>query len=138
MKNSKLVDFILHFLYNTKDYIESANILFKVFEKIERQDYLNNFVIPTNCDWPGQVNLRRAISLRLKNEDKSGISSQILSLIPMIGSLHISLNSKETLFQIYHFFFEMIYHNLFGKNKILAQKPKPTIINLILNLTFYG
>src|ERR1043165_8500070 len=45
-KNSKLVDFILHFLHNTKDYIESANILFKVFEKIERQDYLNDFVIP--------------------------------------------------------------------------------------------
>ena len=138
MKNSKLVDFILHSLHNTKDYIESANILFKVFEKIERQDYLNDFVIPTICDWPGQVNLRRAISLRLKNGDKSGISSQILSLIPMIGPLHISLNSRETLFQIYHFFFEMIYHNLFGENKILAQKPKPTIINLILNLTFYG
>jgi hypothetical protein len=32
----------------------------------------------------------------------------------------------------------MIYYNLFGENKILAQKPKPTIINLILNLTFYG
>ena len=138
MKNSKLVDFILHSLHNTKDCIESANILFKVFEKIERHDYLNDFVIPTICDWPGQVNLRRAISLRLKNGDKSGISSQILSLIPMIGPLHISLNSRETLFQIYHFFFEMIYHNLFGENKILAQKPKPTIINLILNLTFYG
>ena len=104
MKNSKLVDFILHSLHNTKDYIESANILFKVFEKIERQDYLNDFVIPTICDWSGQVNLRRAISLRLKNGDKFGISSQILSLIPMIGPLHISLNSRETLFQIYHFF----------------------------------
>src|SRR5688572_24622053 len=28
--------------------------------------------------------------------------------------------------------------NLFEENKILAQKPKPTLINLILNLTFYG
>ena len=65
MKNSKLVDFILHSLHNTKDYIESANILFKVFEKIERQDYLNDFIIPTICDWPGQVNLKRAITLRL-------------------------------------------------------------------------
>jgi len=35
MKNSKLVDFILHSLHNIKDYIESANILFKVFEQIE-------------------------------------------------------------------------------------------------------
>jgi hypothetical protein len=32
----------------------------------------------------------------------------------------------------------MIYHDLFGANKILAQKPKPRLINLILNLTFYG
>jgi hypothetical protein len=138
MKNSKLVDFILHPLHSTKDYIESANILFKVFEKTEQEDYLNNFVIPTICDWPGQVNLRRAITLRLNKKDKSGIPSQVLSLIPMIGPLHISLNSRETLFQIYHFFFEMLYHDLFGENKILAQKPKPRLINLILNLTFYG
>ncbi|PKY60017.1 hypothetical protein RhiirA4_483254 [Rhizophagus irregularis] len=138
MKNSKLVDFILHPLHNTKDYIKSANILFKVFEKIEQEDYLNNFVIPTICDWPGQVNLRRAITLRLNKKENSGISPQILSIIPMIGPLHISLNSRETLFQKYHFFFEMIYHNLFGDNKVLAQKPKPRLINLILNLTFYG
>jgi len=138
MKNSKLVDFILHKLHSTKDYIESANILFKVFEKIEQEDYLHNFVIPTICDWPGQVNLRRAITLRLNRKEDSGISPQILSLIPMIGPLHISLNSRETLFQIYHFFFEMLYHDLFGENKILAQKPKPRLINLILNLTFYG
>ncbi|PKC55081.1 hypothetical protein RhiirA1_476203 [Rhizophagus irregularis] len=32
----------------------------------------------------------------------------------------------------------MIYHDLFEANKILAQKPKPRLINLILNLTFYG
>ncbi|PKY47418.1 hypothetical protein RhiirA4_462600, partial [Rhizophagus irregularis] len=138
MKNSKLVDFILHPLHNTKDYIESSNILFKVFEKIEQEDYLNNFVIPTICDWPGQVNLRRAITLRLNKKENSGISPQILSIIPMIGPLHISLNSRETLFQQYHFFFEMIYHDLFEANKILAQKPKPRLINLILNLTFYG
>src|SRR6266511_1053531 len=73
MKNSKLVDFILHKLHSTKDYIESANILFEVFEKTEQQNYLNNFVIPTICDWPGQVNLRRAITLRLNKRDNSGI-----------------------------------------------------------------
>ncbi|POG75269.1 hypothetical protein GLOIN_2v1770313 [Rhizophagus irregularis DAOM 181602=DAOM 197198] len=121
MKNSKLIDFILHPLHNAKDYIESANILFTTFEKIEQEDYLNNFIIPTICDWPGQINLRRAITLRLNKKDNSRIPSQILSLIPMIGPLHVSLNSRETLFQIYHFFFEM-----------------PRLIDLILNLTFYG
>ena len=76
MKNSKLIDFILHPLHSTKDYIESANILFKTFEQIDEQSYLNNFVIPTICDWLGQVNLRRAITLKLNKKNKSGISSK--------------------------------------------------------------
>ena len=82
--------------------------------------YLNNYIIPVVADWPGQVNIRRAITLRINKGVESGISEHILSLIPMIGPLHVSLNSRETLFQIYHFFFEMIYHNLLGENKILV------------------
>ncbi|CAB4432309.1 unnamed protein product [Rhizophagus irregularis] len=113
LNNSKLVDFILHPLHSTKDYIECSNLLFKVFE-------------------------RRAITLRINRGIASGIPKQILSLIPMIGSLHISLNSRETLFQTYHFFFEMLYHDLFGDKKVLSQKPKQTVINLILDLTFNG
>ncbi|GBC04333.1 hypothetical protein RclHR1_05620007 [Rhizophagus clarus] len=108
MKYSKLVNFILHSLHNTKDYIESANILFEIFENIEQKDYLNNFIILTICDWPNQINLRRAITLKLNKKDNSEISSQIL-----------------------------IYHNLFGENKILVQKPKSRLIDLILSLTFY-
>src|SRR6266540_377798 len=56
----------------------------------------------------------------------------------MIGSLHISLNSRETLFQIYHFFFEILYYNLFRDKKILSQKFKQIVINLILHLTYHG
>ncbi|RGB25884.1 hypothetical protein C1646_675236 [Rhizophagus diaphanus] len=141
MINSKLIDFILHPLHSTKDYIECANLLFKVFEKLKNnneQDYLSDCIIPTICDWPGQVNIRRAIMLRNNNGSESGIPLEIISLIPIIGLLHISLNSREILFQTYHFFFEMLYHNLFGGKKILSQKPKQTTINFILNLTFQG
>ncbi|EXX77287.1 uncharacterized protein OCT59_019053 [Rhizophagus irregularis] len=141
MINSKLIDFVLHPLHSTKDYIECANLLFKVFEKLKNnneQDYLSDCIIPTICDWPGQVNIRRAITLRNNKGSESGIPLEILSLIPIIGPLHISLNSRETLFQTYHFFFEMLYHNLFGEKKVLSQKPKQTIINFILNLTFQG
>jgi hypothetical protein len=74
--------------------------------------------------------------LRNSKGPESEIPLEILSLIPIIGPLHISLNSRETLFQTYHFFFEMLYYNLFGKKKILSQKPKQTTINFILNLTF--
>ena len=135
LDNSKLVDFILHPLHSTKDYIECSNLLFK---KFNNTDYLDNYVIPIIADWPGQVNIRRAITLRINSGISSGISQQILSLIPMIGPLHISLNSRETLFQTYHFFFEMLYHDLFGDKKVLSQKPKQTVINLILDLTFNG
>src|SRR6266498_675292 len=112
MSNSKLVDFILHSLHSTKDYVECLDLVFKVFERLERtseENYLNNFVIPVIADWPGQVNIRRAITLRIKKGIDSKIPEQVLNLIPMIGPLHISLNSRETLFQTYHFFFEMLY-----------------------------
>ncbi|RGB27656.1 hypothetical protein C1646_768817 [Rhizophagus diaphanus] len=105
MINSKLIDFILHPLHSTKDYIECTNLLFKVFERLKN------------------------------NGSESGIPLEILSLIPIIDPLYISLNSQETLFQTYHFFFEMLYHKLFGEKKILSQKPKQTIISLILNRT---
>ncbi|EXX68951.1 hypothetical protein RirG_100420 [Rhizophagus irregularis DAOM 197198w] len=134
LNNSKLVDFILHSLHSTKDYIECLDILFKVFERSENEyNYLDNYVIPVVADWPGQVNIRRAITLRINKGNKSGISEQILSLIPIIGPLHISLNSRETLFQTYHFFFEKLYHDLFGEKKILSHKPKQTIRNVVMH-----
>ena len=120
LNNSKLVDFILHPLHSTKDYIECSNLLFKVFERSENTDYLDHYVIPIIADWPGQVNIRRAITLRINRRIASGISEQILSLIHMIGPLHISLNSRKTLFQTYYFFFEMLYHDLFGDKKVLS------------------
>src|SRR6266498_3961510 len=101
MFNSKLVDFILYSLHNTKDYVECLDLVFKVFEKLERtseENYLNNFVIPVIADWLEQVNIRRAIILRIKKSIDFKIPKQVLNLIPMIGPLHISLNSRETLF----------------------------------------
>ncbi|UZO00479.1 uncharacterized protein OCT59_011610 [Rhizophagus irregularis] len=56
LNNSKLVDFILHSLHSTKDYIECLDILFKVFERSENEyNYLDNYVIPVVADWPGQI-----------------------------------------------------------------------------------
>ncbi|CAB4442501.1 unnamed protein product [Rhizophagus irregularis] len=86
MSNSKLVDFILHPLHSTKDYIECLDYVFKAFERLENieENYLNNFIIPVIADWPGQVNIRRAITLRIKKGINSGVSEQVLNLIPMI------------------------------------------------------
>jgi len=65
------------------------------------------------------VNIRRAITLKIKKGITFEILEKILNLILIIGHLHIFLNSKETLFQTYHFFFEMLYYNLFGDKKVL-------------------
>src|SRR6266540_2824992 len=127
MSNSKLVNFILHILYNTKDYIEYINFVFKVFERLKNngeESYLDNFIIPIIADWLGQVNIRRVIILKIKKGITSKISEKILNLIPIIGFFYIFLNNRKTLFQTYYFFFEMLYHNLFKNKKILFQKPK--------------
>ncbi len=106
----------MHPLHSTKDYIECSKLLFNVFKRLEENtnesNYLNDYIISIIINWPGQVNIRRAITLRINEEVKFKISQQILNLIPMISLLHISFNNKETLFQTYHFFFEKLYHNL--------------------------
>ena len=61
----------------------------------------------------------------------------ILSIIPRIGPLHISLNGRETVFHDYRQFFETVYNNLFPKSK-LAKNPKPWRISLILEVVYSG
>ena len=61
----------------------------------------------------------------------------ILSTIPTIGPLHISLNGQETLFKEFRPFFADLYTKLFPKSK-LAKNPKPWRINLILELVYGG
>ena len=61
----------------------------------------------------------------------------ILSLMPCIGPLHISLNGQETLFDEFRDLFEIIYTKLFPKSK-LAKAPKPWRISLILEVVCGG
>ena len=89
-------------------------------------------------DYPGQKNVRRAIVHHMINREQSDIPPQILNIMPLIGPLHVSLNSRETVFLINYDFFEKMYHLIFGSRKILAKKPKPYRINLLLKLAFKG
>ena len=75
----------------------------------------------------------------LEKENATVNSDQpaILSLIPCIGPLHISLNGQETLFDEFRDLFEIIYTKLFPKSK-LAKNLKPWRISLILGVVYGG
>ncbi len=59
------------------------------------------------------------------------------SAVPLIGPLHISLNSREDVMQNYHPFFKYMYELLFPKQK-LADKPVPWRTSLILEIVYGG
>ena len=61
----------------------------------------------------------------------------ILSIIPSIGPLHISLHAQETVFKDFRGFFGDVYCKLFSKCQ-LAKNPKPWRISLILELVYGG
>ena len=63
--------------------------------------------------------------------------SSILSILPTIGPLHISLNSREHIVQSYHLFFKAVYETIFPRSK-LADNPKPQRISLILDIVYSG
>ncbi|CAG8765892.1 13416_t:CDS:1, partial [Gigaspora rosea] len=52
-------------------------------------------VIPVVADWPEQIHLRTAISHDLLYHELLNITDKILSFLPIIGPLHISLNSRK-------------------------------------------
>ncbi len=56
----------------------------------------------------------------------------------MIGPLYVFLNSHETVFLKNYRFFDKLFHEVFGRLKVLAKKLKPYKINLILELAFQG
>lgn len=127
--------------------------------------YLKKFVVVQPGDWPCQFYCRQIVyeSLPLpKKENKDINISQaqsgnivcdsdsssmtppklnvsppaITSLIPIMGPLHISLNSREHVFISFKPFFKKAYSYLFP-GCTLSETPKPWRINLVLE-TVYG
>lgn len=135
MANTKLVCLKEGALHSTNDYV---NALKHLIDIPEAKAYMETQVFVAPMDYPGQLYVRRAITHRLKSGDSSGIPEQILRIVPMIGPLHVSLNSRETVFLLNYQFFDLLFHEVFGSNKVLAQKPRPYKINLILEISSQG
>ena len=85
-------------------------------------------------DYPEQLHICHAINYQINIGDSSEVLEQILRIVPMIGSLHVSLNICETVFLANYKFFDKLFHEVFGHRKVLAKKPKPYKISLILEL----
>ena len=111
MKNTKLVDLIEGNLHSTKDYLLVIQSLLDI---PEMNTYLEKNVLIAPMDYPGQKNIHRAIVHRMINKEQSDVPPQILNIIPLIGLLHVLLNSQETVFLVNYDFFEKMYHSIFG------------------------
>ncbi|CAG8663745.1 812_t:CDS:2, partial [Ambispora gerdemannii] len=135
MDNTKLVDLKEGSLRSTNNYVDAIKHLMDVPEV---RTYVETQILVAPMDYPGQLHVRRAINYRIKVGDLSRILEQILHIVPMIGPLHVSLNSRETVFLENYTFFDKLFHAVFGHQKVLAKKPKPYKINLLLELASQG
>jgi len=135
MKNTKLVDLKEGPFYSTNNYIE---VLKHMIDVPEIRDYMVMHILIAPMDYSRQLHVWCAINYHIKFKNDSGISEQILHIVLMIRFLNISLNSHEIIFLENYRFFDKLFHEVFERLKILAKKPKPYKINLILELAFQG
>src|SRR6185369_6462405 len=89
-------------------------------------------------DYPGQFYVRRAISSCINSASTSELSTLLLHIVPIIGPLHVSLNSRETVFLLNYAFFNKLNCEVYLKKKKLAKRPKPYKINVLLELAASG
>ncbi|RIB10066.1 hypothetical protein C2G38_2207130 [Gigaspora rosea] len=133
MKETILVNLQKNDLHSIDAYLQAVNAVVNV---PSMQQYIQKgYLIPVVADWPGQIHLRTAISCYLFNRNLPNINDSILSFLPIIGPLHILLNSRELIFLKYQPFFSAMYSYIFGERKVLPQNPKPWRINLLLEIS---
>ena len=136
MENTKLVDLKVGSLHSTENYMDALKYMINVHKEVK--NYLKMRILIAPMDYPGQLHVRHAITHQINIGDSSGIPEQILHIVLMIRPLHISLNSRETVFLLNYQIFDKLFHEVFGCQKVLAKKPKPYKINLLLELASQG
>ena len=96
------------------------------------QIYLDQFVTPFIGDWPMQFYIRRLVY-----SEALSLPTALQNVVPLIGPLHISLNTRECALLIFHEIFADLYTFLFRRKAKLAKKPKAWQISLLFEV-FYG
>ena len=129
MENTKLVDSI-HLP------LKSCNNLLTAFQYMLSNGleiYLERFLVPFVGDWPTQFFMRQLVYSK-----EASLPVLCKNVAPLIGPLHISLNSSECVLMNFHQIFTDLYKHLFGKNAKLAKKPKPWRVSLLLEVIYGG
>ena len=88
-------------------------------------------------DFPGQYNLRKLIVNKISTNNKR-IPDEIINMVPLLGPLHVSLNSRETCVGKFHPFFNNLYKFVLNKKNNLSKNPPPFRINYLLYLAHSG
>jgi hypothetical protein len=133
MKDVELIGIREQNLHSMQDYVEGLIMILSINDDV---GHLKDVIAPIVADWPGQLFIRKALTYLFKNHPS--IPQEIVNFLPIIGPLHVSLNSREQVIKTYHFLFEKFFHFVFGDKKVLAKKPKPWRINLLLELINCG
>jgi len=121
MKDVRIIGLQEGKLHSLEDYIEASSMITNIHEL---SGYLQQNVIPVVADFPGQLFFRKLISKLLKNDNQEGLNNlKVKNFVPLLGPLHVSLNSREQTVIVHHRFFEKMFHYIFGDNKVLAKKP---------------
>lgn len=135
--------------------------------KSSLKQYMQKYLLLVPGDWPAQFYIRQAVyksvypngklrqpenplmntrtcdhhdySLRMPLSDSTFTTwkKEMDSIVPLIGPLHISLNAREDICELYHPLIKYIYKRLFP-GCVLAGKPKPWRITLLLEIIYGG
>jgi hypothetical protein len=112
---------------NLKSLDDYLNALKMITDIPSLNNYLQYNIIPVVADFPGQLFIRRAISLFHKQKNGQSISSTqipeiVKNFIPILGPLHVSLNMREDIVLIHWKFFEKMFKSVFGQKKNISKK----------------
>ena len=130
MDNTKLVDSLNLPLKSYNDVLTAFNHM--LANGLE--NYLNHYAAPFPADWPMQFFMRQLIY----NTNLVSLPDVCKNVAPLIGPLHISLNSRECVLLNFHQIFADLYSFLFGAKAKLAKKPKPWRLSLLLEVMYGG
>ena len=102
MKGVRLIGFQKKNLHSMNDYIEALQIILDINKDT---GHLHNNIALLVADWPEQLFVCKAITNLHKANSQYSIPPEINSFIPILGPLHVSLNSREHVLIIYYTFF---------------------------------